>query len=747
MLLNRIEVRRLPFLLIVSLVCFGAGAAGCGGETSGGTNNNSVTICQDESDCPTGWTCQGNVCVESNADGGVDAALPAGEISIYPDPVQFGSASMHVDTMREVTVINVGEGDLTLTEVAVLEDDDLDEYTADPVGQMSLVLPPGDSQIIQVLLRPEDGELDLGELEVHSDDPVNPVVTVQLESEYKGTPTLEVCVLDDASGIPVPFVDCMLAPGTSEPIIDYGVIQFGVSASKVVAIRNAADGNAPLIVDGATVSSAAPAIENDFSVRLFVYDTDGVTEIDLTPPIYLSAGDPSAGLEPDLIYAEVTYGANVDGIVTSTQLELSTNDPAGNDVPISAAVSGCPTDYWDINGDPVDGCEYHCVYAGPEQCGSGYDDNCDGEQDEENAIGCTVYYYDEDNDGFGLSSNFQCLCNASGFYRATTGNECDDANNLINPAATEVCDGLDNDCNPATTEDFGTTTCGQGVCLNTVDNCDSGVPQSCDPLQGASTEVCDGLDNNCDGQIDEITQTDINNCGSCGNQCTNAHGSTLCSGGNCVPSCVGLWDDCDGNPDDGCETSISTTSNCGSCGQGCSVANGTATCSTGSCQISSCNGGYCDNNNSPVNGCEYDLDTNPACGSFIDIGNVNGDTSSSVITYYGQGERWYRVRVNENDNGCDDLGLQVELTPGAGTDYDLYIYCSNCGVGTSDSSSASGTTTDIANLHWDDTCVLGIPTGSDNSRYIYIQVRFWSGNNCNDYTLRVRGNIKSGPSC
>ncbi len=82
-----------------------------------------------------------------------------------------------------------------------------------------------------------------------------------------------------------------------------------------------------------------------------------------------------------------------------------------------------------------------------ESC-NGVDDDCDGVVDEENSDGCVVYYYDNDNDGFGLSYDFKCLCSPSGNYRALEGNDCDDNDPSINPNATEVCDnGIDEDCN------------------------------------------------------------------------------------------------------------------------------------------------------------------------------------------------------------------------------------------------------------------------------------------------------------
>ncbi|GAG87539.1 unnamed protein product, partial [marine sediment metagenome] len=66
----------------------------------------------------------------------------------------------------------------------------------------------------------------------------------------------------------------------------------------------------------------------------------------------------------------------------------------------------------------------------------------------------------------------------------------------------EICDGLDNDCDGLIDEDLSQTTCGVGACQVTVNNCVGGTLQTCTP--GIPTEeICDGIDNNCDGQIDE----------------------------------------------------------------------------------------------------------------------------------------------------------------------------------------------------------------------------------------------------
>ena len=71
-------------------------------------------------------------------------------------------------------------------------------------------------------------------------------------------------------------------------------------------------------------------------------------------------------------------------------------------------------------------------------------------------------------------------------------------------AMAETCDGMDNNCNGDTDEELGQTTCGVGVCENTTDNCVDGAPVECAPLlENMVDEVCDGLDNNCNGDLDE----------------------------------------------------------------------------------------------------------------------------------------------------------------------------------------------------------------------------------------------------
>jgi hypothetical protein len=73
----------------------------------------------------------------------------------------------------------------------------------------------------------------------------------------------------------------------------------------------------------------------------------------------------------------------------------------------------------------------------------------------------------------------------------------------------EVCDGVDNDCNPSTADGsseswFGDACDGvdSDLCEEGTLSCVGGV-QSCSDTTGDDLEICDGVDNDCDGEIDE----------------------------------------------------------------------------------------------------------------------------------------------------------------------------------------------------------------------------------------------------
>jgi len=146
----------------------------------------------------------------------------------------------------------------------------------------------------------------------------------------------------------------------------------------------------------------------------------------------------------------------------------------------------------------------------------------------------------------------------------------------------DPCDGLDNDVDALVDEDFAPTNCGVtgGDCMAGVTACVAGSVM-CVGEVGPTAEVCDGRDNNCDGQIDEgfSLQNDENNCGSCGFVCGSQNAaSSVCMAGSCNLACQSGWSNCDGNAANGCETSLNTLSNCGACGNACGT-----TCNSGVC--------------------------------------------------------------------------------------------------------------------------------------------------------------------
>ncbi len=257
------------------------------------------------------------------------------------------------------------------------------------------------------------------------------------------------------------------------------------------------------------------------------------------------------------------------------------------------------------------------------------DDNCNARVDE----GLGVYQEcatTADCNG-GACDLGRCVCNGPA--------QCGSGYTCSNEAPTRFC-------RPSCSE-------GQGACLvNGVRKCGVGVGQCCvndasdtctdiTPPAG-SPEVCNGIDDNCNGFIDE---------------------NLSCQG--CVPLpevCDGKDNDCDGKIDEpGVGGLVDAGGPCGSSVGRCSP--GTAACSNGTLVCSGATGpfpevcnGYDDDCDGVTDGMTRECYTGPA--GTKDVGACHGGTQACAVTTPGA-ERWgtctgQQLPTNEICNGIDD---------------------------------------------------------------------------------------------
>ena len=124
----------------------------------------------------------------------------------------------------------------------------------------------------------------------------------------------------------------------------------------------------------------------------------------------------------------------------------------------------------------------------------GADNNCDGTLDEDSALDASAWYLDGDGDGYGAGSASGPSCDAPAGYVLYDG-DCNDNDPTYHPGATE------SDCTDA--NDYN---CDGSVGHADLDGDGFAACEDCDDNDAAANEaaaeVCDGIDNDCDGDID-----------------------------------------------------------------------------------------------------------------------------------------------------------------------------------------------------------------------------------------------------